>query len=71
MLPTEPKKRNGGVDKWKALREKILMFCGLGIIGGEFVNAELFRGTFHYEFLVVGAALCGISIAQFGDRGGK
>jgi hypothetical protein len=44
------------------------MATGLILILGSFVNSELFGNTFHYEFLIAGLALCGISIAQFGDR---
>jgi hypothetical protein len=44
------------------------MFFGLGMIGFETVNAELLSGTFHLEFLLAGLALCGVSIAQWGDR---
>lgn len=74
MLPPREngeRKRKEGVDKWRLTREKILMFCGLAVIGAEFINAELFHGTFHSEFLLVGAALCGISITQWGDKGGR
>lgn len=58
----------GNGEKWGLLREKILMAFGLLIIGIEEVNSEIFGGTFHYEFLIAGLALCGISIAQWGDR---
>jgi hypothetical protein len=57
----------GGDNKW-GLREKILMCFGLGLIALEEVNAEILSGTFHYEFLIAGLALCGISIAQWGDK---
>ena len=61
--------QNGNGDtKWRLLREKILMFSGLTLIGSSFVNSEIVGGAFHYEFLIAGLALCGISIAQWGDR---
>jgi hypothetical protein len=53
---------------WRATKEKILMSAGLSIIGVELIHAELFSGTFHLEFLLAGLALCGVSIAQWGDR---
>lgn len=59
--------RNGR-RKWPITKEKILMFCGLVLIGAEFINAELRGDSFHYEFLICGLALCGISIAQWGDK---
>lgn len=49
-------------------REQILMFFGLCLIAAEFINAEVRGATFHYEFLLGGLALCGISLAQWGDR---
>lgn len=45
------------------------MFFGLALISAEFINAEVRGATFHIEFLIGGLALCGISIAQWGDRG--
>ena len=66
-MENENSKNGKGGNGW-GLREKILMFFGLGIIMLEEINAEIFSGTFHYEFLVVGAALCGISITQWGDK---
>lgn len=44
------------------------MTFGLILIGFEAVNAEIRGGSFHLEFLLAGLALCGISIAQWGDR---
>lgn len=65
----ENRRRNGSrQDQWRLTREKILMFCGLLLIAAEFTNAEIRGGTFHLEFLLGGLALCGISIAQWGDR---
>lgn len=54
--------------QWRLTREKILMFFGLSLIAAEFINAEVRSGTFHLEFLIGGLALCGISIAQWGDK---
>lgn len=69
---TEHRKREGNGRKewqrWDLTREKILLFCGLVLIGAEFINAEVRGGTFHFEFLLGGLALCGIAIAQWGDR---
>lgn len=67
----EGTKHNGnrGKDKqWRLTREKILMSFGLCLIAAEFINAEVRGATFHLEFLIGGLALCGISIAQWGDR---
>jgi len=59
---------NGNGNGWKVTKEKVLMFSGLTLIGFEAFNAELLMGTFHLEFLLAGLALCGVSIAQWGDR---
>lgn len=56
------------LHRWRLTREKLLMFCGLALICAEFVNAEILGGSFHYEFLIGGLALCGISVAQWGDK---
>lgn len=50
------------------LRESILMVAGLALIGASFIVTEIQGGPFHVEFLVGGLALCGIGIAQFGDK---
>lgn len=55
-------------QQWRLRREQILMFFGLCLIAAEFINAEVRGATFHYEFLLGGLALCGISLAQWGDR---
>ena len=63
--------RNGhknGDKKWRLTKEKIFMSFGLAIICASFINSELFAGSFHYEYLIVGLALCGISITQWGDK---
>lgn len=44
------------------------MVAGLIVITVEMVNGEVLGRTFHYEFLIAGLALCGVSITQFGDR---
>lgn len=64
----DPKYDGNGEEHWRLNREKILMYSGLIIIAASFINSELLGGTFHYEYLIVGAALCGISITQWGDR---
>jgi hypothetical protein len=53
---------------WSLKREKILFSFGIALIVAEFINAEIRGSTFHLEFLIIGAAFCGISIAQWGDR---
>lgn len=55
-------------ETWKLTKEKILMFAGLIIIFAELVNSEVAGRTFHFEFLIAGLALCGISIANWGDK---
>lgn len=55
-------------QRWRLTREKILMRAGLLLVAAEFINAEIFSGTFHLEFLFGGLALCGISVAQGLDR---
>lgn len=70
---TRPSETNGHnldrhAQQWRLTREKILMGFGLFLIAAEFINAELRGGTFHLEFLIGGLALCGISIAQWGDK---
>lgn len=49
-------------------RETALMIAGLVVIFIEVINAEVLGRTFHYEFLIAGLALCGVSITQLGDR---
>jgi hypothetical protein len=49
-------------------RENVLFVVGLAIIIFEVINAEVLDNPYHYEFLVLGAALCGVSITQLGDR---
>lgn len=57
---------NGRGFAWS--RETVLIAAGLTIIAVEFVNAEVLGRSFHYEFLVLAAGLCGVGIAQLGDR---
>lgn len=68
MTRTPGNGNGNGRERWRLTREKILMTCGLLLIGAEFVNAEVRGATFHLEFLIGGLALCGISIAQWGDK---
>jgi hypothetical protein len=63
-----PNQNNNGQRQWSLTKEKILMFAGLVIIFSEAVSAEVFNRPFHFEFLLAGLALCGISITQWGDR---
>lgn len=66
----EPEKNSNGREqreRWRLTREKILMAVGLSLIISTFATAELGL-PFHYEFLIGGLALCGISIAQWGDH---
>lgn len=53
---------------WQLTKEKILMFSGLMLIAFETINAEVLGRTFHTEFVLAGLALCGVSIAQWGDK---
>lgn len=61
--------KNGSNKRMRVVtRENILLTLGIGIILAEFVNAEALGRTFHYEFLLLGAALCGIGITQLGEK---
>lgn len=60
-----------GRSTWQLTKEKILMWSGLVLIGAEFVNSEVLGRSFHGEFLLAGAALCGVSIASWGDKKAK
>lgn len=59
---------DNGRRRWALTREKILMFCGLTLIAYESSIAEIIGETFHFEILLAGLALCGVSIAQWGDK---
>lgn len=49
-------------------RQNILFVLGVLIIVFEVIHAEVLNSPFHYEFLVLGASLCGVAITQIGDR---
>lgn len=53
---------------WALTKEKILFGLGVLLVLFEFVNAELLDRPFHIEFLIAALALCGVSIAQWGDK---
>lgn len=52
----------------KITKEISLMIVGIAIIVFEVVNAEVLERPFHYEFLLIGAALCGVGITTLGDK---
>jgi hypothetical protein len=58
----------GSSHTWEITREKILMVAGLFIATTELVISVVDPAAFHYEFLIFGGSLCGISIAQWGDK---
>lgn len=60
--PRQPERQS-----WLLIREKILMGFGITLISATFV-VTTFGVEFHFEFLLCGLALCGISIAQWGDK---
>jgi hypothetical protein len=68
MVNVNPDNGNNRQQQWHLTREKILMFFGLALIAFEAINSEIRGGAFHYEFLVCGLALCGISIAGWGNK---
>jgi len=53
--------------RWKLQKDKILLASGLVLIGATFVSYVVIREV-RYEFLMTGLALCGLGIAQWGDR---
>jgi hypothetical protein len=55
-------------ERWHLNRERIMMFAGLAIIFYESILAEKIGSEFHFEILLAGLALCGVSITQLGDR---
>lgn len=67
MTENDKRKYNGQRQPW-GTREKLLTMFGILLIAAEFVNAEVRGATFHVEFLLGGLALCGIAIAQWGDK---
>jgi hypothetical protein len=56
-----------GHKRWLLQKDKLLVFSGLCLIGGTFV-VYIFIREVRYEFLMTGTALCGLGIAQWGDR---
>lgn len=67
-MPPSRQHERDGAQRWKLTKEKILMFAGLIVIFSELLTSEVFEKPFHFEFLLAGLALCGISIAQWGDK---
>lgn len=67
---TESKNENGHKKRtaWSIQKEKILMFCGLILIGYESIVSSIIGQPFHFEILLAGLALCGISLTQWGDK---
>jgi hypothetical protein len=63
-MPTHKDQR----ERWQLTREKILMFFGLAMFVYEAVIVEAIGQRFHFEILIAGMALCGVSIAQWGDK---
>ncbi len=55
-------------SNWQLTKEKILMYAGLGFCSAEFIAVEAFNRPWHFEWLILGAALCGVSIASWGDK---
>jgi hypothetical protein len=53
---------------WTFTKEKVLFFLGIILVIFEFFNAEVLDRPFHIEFLIAALALCGVSIAQWGDK---
>lgn len=60
-------------DKKRPLftKENVLFILGIAIIVFELISAEVLGHAYHYEFLLLGAALCGVAGTQLGDRSGK
>lgn len=54
--------------RWYHRKENLLAALGFTIIIFEVVSAEVLGRPFHIEFLILGAALCGVSITQWGDK---
>lgn len=61
-------KTSGNRERWLLTREKILMICGLCLIGYEAIFADILGQPFHFEILLAGLALCGVAIGQWGDK---
>lgn len=58
----------GGSGSWQLTKDKVLLSSGLSMIGATWIATVVFSRPFHYEFLLAGLALCGIGIAQLGDK---
>lgn len=63
-MDNDPNKKKE--SKWN--RANVLMAVGLVILFASWVNSEALGNTFHFEYLVVAAAFCGVSITQWGDK---
>lgn len=49
-------------------REVILAVIGVSIILAELTVSAIYPSAFHYEFVIAGCALCGVSYTQLKDR---
>jgi cytochrome c biogenesis protein CcdA len=58
----------GREQKWSLTKERILMMAGLAVIFYTIGVVPFLHQQFHPEYLLAGVALCGVSIAQWGDR---
>jgi hypothetical protein len=59
----------GADRRWRWLtKENILFGLGICVIIFEVIHAEVLGRPFHIEFLLLGGALCGVSITQLVDR---
>ena len=65
---SEPRKTSHSRERWLLTREKILMVAGLLLIAYESIVPDLSGEPFHFEILLAGLALCGVSIAQWSDK---
>jgi hypothetical protein len=61
-----PETKRRGRPSWLN-KENVLMTAGLALIAAVFITAEQGK-PFHYEFLILAAGMCGLGIAQWGDR---
>jgi len=59
-----------GIKNGWATKDKVLMFAGLSLIAFEAGASVMAATTFRFELVLAGLALCGVSIAQWGDKGG-
>jgi hypothetical protein len=57
-----------GQEKWQLSKEKILFVLGIVLILYEGIFAGFFHQEFHFEVLLTGLALCGVSVAQWWDN---